>query len=349
MADEREEISEMSSLMMPEGSPRASQVDLHKNKVCIMTAGKPASGKSTALNNIFDLQLETGISAHSVTRRIVPTKVSKNGAELVVIDTPGLGARDIDKEAIAMAMGEVVSQTDYTLLYCLSVAPSSRLTEEDETIIINLSKVLGNEVWNKCVLLFTFSDTAWRDEFAAKNDVERYKKHMEGMAAQFTNILNKCGPSLPMVKTVFEQRGDQYITAFPAGKERNLTGIILPGILEVADNRNWTDVVFDEIRKKTAKDQRNALDKLKYGAAVAGSAASAAFVGLVVGAGVGATAGAFAGPVGIVAAGGIGAAGGAAIGGATGLASAVLMAFRRWRKKSKIKQELLSTEAKTSK
>ncbi len=70
---------------------------------------------------------------------------------------------------------------------------------------------------------------------------------------------------------------------------------------------------------------------------------------MVIGAGVGATVGAFAGPVGIVAAGGIGAAEGAAIGGATGLVSAVAMAFRKWRKKSKIKQELLSGNVKTSK
>ncbi len=194
-----EEVSEMSSLMTPECSSTASQVDLHKSKVCIMTAGKPASGKSTALNNIFDLQLETGISAHSVTQRIVRIEVSKNGVELLVIDTPGLGARDIDKEAIAMAMGEVVSQTDYTLLYCLSVAPSSRLTEEDETIIVNLNKVLGSSVWTKCVVLFTFSDTAWNEEFADNSDVDRYKRHMVDMAAQLTNILRKCGSSVPVV------------------------------------------------------------------------------------------------------------------------------------------------------
>ena len=334
-----EAITEQSQLLGNVCDHHVSSEDLEK-EICIMTAGKTGSGKSTALNNIFNLSLLADISPHSVTKDVVISSTSKRGVNLRVVDTPGFGAQDINKEQVADLMSDIIKNEKYTLLYCLSVCPSNRLTKEDESIVSNLHKVLGKEAWEKCVLLFTFSDTTWRDEFADGNKVSGYKKHMNAMAAGFSAILKKCDPSVPSVCSIFEPRADNSILAIPIGKRLTVTAEILPGI-PVSEGKDWSDLVFVEILRRTAKDKRTNLMMLKYGSAVAGSAAVTALVGVLVGAGVGATVGVLGGPIGIVVAGGLGAAAGGSIAGATGLISSAVLAAARWKRKAQAKKKLL--------
>ena len=306
---------------------------------CIMIAGKPANGKSTALNNIFGLEMDAGVSACSVTQRMIETEVVKDNHSLKIIDTPGLGARDINREEIAIIMGETIKNKEYTLIYCLSVSPSNRLTEEDETIVSNLNEFLGKEVWQKCVILFTFSDTTWRDEFAENDDREGYKDHLKAMAMQFQSILRLYDQNAPLVKTIFEDPESSDIVAFPVGKKTMSTKDILPGV-NIEDGNDWTDLVFTEILKKTAEDKQKSLIGLKYGAAIASSGASTVLVTTLVGAGAGAAVGAVGGPIGIVAAAGIGAAGGLVVGGITAAVSSFLAVVAKERKIKRIRKRV---------
>ena len=259
------------------------------DEVCIMVAGKPGSGKSTALNNIFGMDLKTNISSCSVTKEITTRRLTRNGVRLTVIDTPGLGAIDIDKKAVTDAMATTVCGMSYTLLYCLSVAPSSRLTEMDEIIIRNLHATLGKEVWDKCLVLFTFSDTAMLDEFSSDNQKEPYVKYTKEVANAFYSILKGCGSDISKVSVVFDYESNSIfdrtdcegeIMAIPVGKsvDRMNEPDILPDI--IARSEPWTDLVFVEIMMKTREEQRKAFVVLKYGIQVADSAASAVMVGL---------------------------------------------------------------------
>jgi len=337
-----EALTERSYLLTDCSSHPVKLEDPEKN-IYIMTAGKTGSGKSTSLNNIFGLSLQADISPHSVTKDINISTTSKHGVNVRVIDTPGFGARDINKEEVSDMMCDIIQHKKYTLLYCLSVAPCSRLTEEDEAIVGNLHKVLGKEVWEKCVLLFTFSDTAWRESFADTNDISGYKKHIEVMAAGFADILKKLDACSPSVHSVFEPRTDNGVLAIPIGKKLTSTTEILPGI-PVGEGKNWTDLVFVEILRRTAKDKRTSLLKLKYGSAVAGSTAVTTLIGVLVGTGVGVTVGVFGGPIGIIVAGGLGAAVGASVGGATGLISSSVLAAARWKRKVQAKKKLLKKD-----
>jgi len=136
---------------------------LNPKVATIMAAGKVSNGKSTALNNIFGLNLAAGASASSVTSVVSITEVTKKilggvstplEVTLQVIDTPGLGAVDIRKDKILKEMKKVTKGVSFTLVYCFSVAPNTILTETDQTIITNLHRAFGKEVWSKCVLLF---------------------------------------------------------------------------------------------------------------------------------------------------------------------------------------------------
>ena len=325
-----------------------------REEICIVVAGKPGNGKSTALNNIFGLNFPAKISSRSVTTKITIRKVTKNNSNLIIIDTPGLGALDIDKEAITIAMVEALNGIDYTLLYCLSVGPGNRLTEMDKTILHNLHATLGKEVWDKCVILFTFSDTARREDFNSANQAPEYKEYLKDVADEFYQVLQTCSSDVPTVKSIFEYEGtpdisnrtegEKEIIAIPVGKnvDRENEPEILPDIIEPADD--WTDLVFVELMRKTKPRQRRAFVLFKYGAAMASGLATSTAVGAAVGAGVGAAAGLLAGPVGMLAAGAMGAGVGAGVGVLIGVSITSIVAAIRLKKRSKAIKELLLDE-----
>ena len=251
-----------------------------KRKATIMVAGRPRNGKSTALNNIFGLNLIAKASAKSVTQVVNVNEVTKTfeaekdgekvkeEVTLRVIDTPGLGATDITKETIIKDMQKVVSDEDYTLMYCLSVAPNTILLETDKVIMQNLHDMLGKEVWNKCVLLLTFSDYA-RDEF--DDSEEDYINYIDSHAHEFQVLLKSIGADLASVKTVFECQSQKCfdkdeipdgIIAIPVNKKPKKSEEILPGILK--KDEDWTDVAFMELMKKTGKEYRKPIVYFRY-------------------------------------------------------------------------------------
>ena len=297
-----------------------------KRKATIMVAGRPRNGKSTALNNIFGLKLVATASAKSVTQVVSvneATKIiegEKDGEKvkqevtLRVIDTPGLGATDITKETILKDIQKVISGEDYTLVYCLSVAPNTILLETDKVIIQNLHLTLGKEVWNKCVLLLTFSDYA-RLEF--DDSEEDYIKYIKSHAHEFQVLLQNVGADLPSVKTIFECQSQKSIdkeeisdeiVAIPVNKKPKRSEEILPGILK--EDQEWTDIAFVELMKKTGEESREPFVFFRYlflGTSSAGA-------GAAMGAAAGAAIGILGGPVGVTAGAGVGAVvGGAAV------------------------------------
>ncbi len=255
-------------------------------ELCVLVAGKPGNGKSTALNNVFDVQLETGVTSRSVTKKIEVTKVRKNGIALTVVDTPGLGALDIKKEVVTNEIAEVLNGRPYTLLYCLSVSPDCRLTELDETIARNLQATLGEEVWDRCVLLLTFSDTARSaDDFKLKPGP--YKEYIKGVAVGFGSILSNIGSTDVRVCTVFDYdsntifnraKSGREVMAIPVGKSVSGEGVdkMLPDV--IGSDECWTDLVFVEIMRMTNESHRRSFMALKYGVQATDCGASSVVV-----------------------------------------------------------------------
>ena len=317
-----------------------------KRKATIMVAGRPRNGKSTALNNIFGLNLTAKASAKSVTQVVNVNEVTKKiegekdgekvkeEVTLRVIDTPGLGATDITKETIIKDMQKVISGEDYTLMYCLSVAPNTILLETDKVIIQNLHHTLGKEVWNKCVLLLTFSDYA-RDEF--DDSEEDYINYIDSHAREFQVLLKSIGADLPSVKTVFEcqsqkiidkEKNPDGIIAIPVNKKKKRSEEILPGILE--KDQDWTDIAFVELMKKTGEESREPFVFFRYPNILLGT--STAGAGAAVGAAAGAALGILGGPIGVYAGAGLGAVMGGAAGSMTAFTIKGVINLVKWMK-----------------
>ena len=292
--------------------------------VTIMVAGRARNGKTTALNNIFGLNLTARASATSVTQTVDAIRVTKKIASneegslhdevtLQVIDTPGLGALDIHKEDIVKDLKKVTKDINYTLIYCFSVSPNTALTETDKAIIENLHLALGKDIWSKCVLLFTFSDHA-RLEF--EDSLEEYREHIKNHAIEFQKLLKSISSKLPTVKTIFEYDSPEEleqeqrppgIIAIPVKKKTTGSEDILPKMIK--NGQDWTDVVFIELMKRTDEMERKPFSLFKY------FTPHGATLGAATGAGIGAAIGVVGGPIGIAAGMSAGAAVGAAVGG----------------------------------
>ncbi len=251
----------------------ADNLERKHREATIMVSGSARNGKSTALNNIFGLNLAVKASSKSVTQVLSVKEVTKKipkpkeqqlkedeaadeEVTLRIIDTPGLGAIDIKKEIIAKDMERAIKGENYTLLYCFSVSPTNNITDTDEIILKNLHKSLGKEVWNKCILLFTFSDHAV-EEF--EDSQEGYIQYIKGHAEAFQALLRKVTKDQSIViKTIFEypsieklkqDEKPSEIIAIPVNKKTQNSEAILPGMVRAG--QDWTDIVFMELMKKS--------------------------------------------------------------------------------------------------
>ena len=275
--------------------------EFQRREIYVVVAGRPRAGKSTALNNIFGLKLEARACARSVTKHVSNVPVIRNNVKLNIVDTPGLGALDIKKEVVLSEIHKLKIPTDtkqFILLYCISVAPSSCLTEADCTIIKNIQTIFGKLVWNRCVLLLTSSDTA-RQEFPSDEHMVEYIAYLRGHTDQFYRILKDCGAKIPGTMLLFDYERKEYaetisdkLVAVPTKEKCCNTVNILPGIL-FDRNYDWTDYAFMEILKKADKLERDMLLCFKHNiVSTLRRSAQGGVVGAVIGGGLGAVAGA---------------------------------------------------------
>ena len=221
----------------------------------VVVAGKIGSGKSTVLNNLYGLNLEARSSPTSVTQTVTESVVQRNGATVRVLDTPGLGGVSVKTKDVAQQIASAVRGSDYTLLYCLPVKPSDTLTETDKFIIKNLQLHLGSKVWDKCVLLLTFSDVALQREFAADHQANEYITFLRGHVQAFHRILKECGADVPRIRSTFDYDRVQTeigeIVAVPVMRNRNVAGgnILNAGM-------NWINQALTEISNASQRMRR---------------------------------------------------------------------------------------------
>ncbi len=275
--------------------------------IVIVAAGKTKAGKTTALNNIFGTNFEV-CSSNDIAVR----KVQRKGRSYLIVDAPGFGNRSIPDMRVRQLLTNAIKGLDFTLLFCLPVNSGNIYSEANRNVLINLQNCLHDRMWEKCVLLFTFSDDLLRKNY----DTEKYKQSITKYSITFKKLLNSTFDKEYIVNSVFDYKGEytrQYsgIVAVPVRKDKDTNTPhsnefdrnpdIIPGIPKTV---SWTAVAMDEINTKIAPLQAKLTANnfrvvvTEVGSAIAGAvtvAVGVIAVGAVVGAVVGAIAGAGAG------------------------------------------------------
>ena len=227
-------------------------------KVVIVIAGMARSGKSAALNNVFGANFTSTYSTESVTRIVDIRRTEGDESDLIIVDTPGFGAIDLPTSKVKQELLDSIGGLNFVLVYCYSVSPSNPHSVADEYVVKNLQDVLGKDIWEKCVVLFTFSDLVRAQVCPNVEDRDAYKGFISRHAQKFSQMLkNKCGDHVPDVKSVFELNLDQdditEIVAVPVGlkfKEGKEKHVLVPGI----EDATWLDLALTEIIRKAKKE-----------------------------------------------------------------------------------------------
>ena len=280
-------------------------------EVHVMIAGLPRTGKSTALNNIFGLELEARSGPKSVTDVTTSTLVAKNDITLKVVDTPGLKAVDLNERVVIKEMTKLGIEKDFVLLMTLSVCLGSTISTDYVNIIKNINAIFGTEIWNQCIILLTYSDATRNMEFNSDTMIKEYQEHLNLYCEFLQEVLTK----LKIKKTIrlfsdyksleqFQDKTLDGIVAMPVGKNPEVeTKLILPDLTWAHDHK-WNDLLLMEITKMKDKlssgiadNLRAALICFRYGSYVIENEARKLTVRTVVDATSGAVAGAFSGSV----------------------------------------------------
>lgn len=224
-----------------------------KSQLHVIIAGLPKSGKSTSLNNIFDLNLPAELSATQVTDEIVSINIEQNGISLTVTDTPGF--TNPSKKVPILQTLKAGKNTSLFLL-TLRVSSSSCINYDYRNILKNVTEVLGHKIWDWSLVLLTFSDDARESEFHSDQKEKHYQEYLTQHCVELQKALAYIGVK-KNINPFFEYTSaDQFenqsldgIVAIPVGKVPNISTKRLFPLQSWSHEYNWTDLVYMEVVK----------------------------------------------------------------------------------------------------
>lgn len=214
--------------------------------------GKSATGNSILGDKIFFEDLNT----IPVTLRSTSATRNVNGRVISIIDTPGLLDSDWNKNDIKAEVARIImmfSEGVHAFLYVLSIA-SPRLNEEDVHAIRNLENVIGGNMEDYRLLVYSHYDSLspettldkyWNGQKKGRESISSF---LQSFRQNVVGINNKCNS---------QAEKKRYQTAIIALTDR---------LREQNDNLLYTNTLFRKAAKEKEKLQKIA--KTELGSAI---------------------------------------------------------------------------------
>ena len=309
-----------------------------KQEVTIVLAGKSGAGKSTLAKNLLGKLVPIQVSPDPLTTMCHIEEGTKHGVTVKVVDTVGLQqeTREERRRELKILADYVKDLEVDCLIYCLPIGGSSKFSDRNPNAIESLHAVFGGKIWEKCIIVFTFSNQVWSwidDNISNRSDaIKEYNQNLRDNAEHFKTELKKLKVCNDVKLLVDCQSNPESVVGgtiigIPAG------GILKHDVLPdfkynytlTADTPSsctftWADIIFFEIVAKCKGEARENLLRYRYGSRIArvviSTLASGASFALA-GAGIGAGVGTLTGPFGMVI--------GAPIGGAAGFVAGAVV------------------------
>ena len=125
-----------------------------------LAVGKTGVGKSTLLNALTESNefLSSSNRREAGTKIITRYQFVRNGVTITAWDSPGFQDGSGKDEVYKKELKEHCSNVD-SVLYCISLKETRADLGEDASALKQITDALSVEVWKKCVVVLTFSNT----------------------------------------------------------------------------------------------------------------------------------------------------------------------------------------------
>ena len=219
----------------------------------LVIAGQSGVGKSTLVKNLLrlsDQDADAPVARHSEVKchnnRIKDTNIT-------IIDTPGLvGVSEYDKVRILAQLSEKTNGKADMLLYCVRMAPGSRIGESDHKIIKLLTIAFTPRIWERTILVLTHADDVKKmseGNATLEKKLEQYAKSFETMLQSI--LIDHNVTVIPVLQDEgIEIRPAKQIAAVPAGRTRDE---------EILPHKKWNVSIYEEVLRKCKIDAIPAL------------------------------------------------------------------------------------------
>ena len=235
-----------------------------RSEITLVTAGKSGSGKSSLIASMLGLEGENAPKInHSPSSVSVEVEIFErqiNGITLRIVDTPGMGASDVEEAGIISELQKATQGKADMLLYCVSMLPTSKIDKPDTEIIKKLTYAFGEDCWKQSILVFTFANMVKKAKH--KMVIEKYSEKFQEI---LRSVCSHSGPSFfsseqYSIVPIFScdqgkiTRSPYDIIALPAGEDPDE---------EIIDGMRWDESIYMEVLKKCNPEAIPALLKVK--------------------------------------------------------------------------------------
>ena len=237
-----------------------------RSEITLVTAGKSGSGKSSLIASMLGLEGENAPKInHSPSSVSVEVEIFErqiNGITLRIVDTPGMGASDVEEAGIISELQKATHGKADMLLYCVSMLPTSKIDNPDREIIKKLTYAFGEDCWKQSILLFTFANMVKKAKH--KMVIEKYSEKFQEV---LRSVCSHCAPSPSLFGSeqystvpIFScdqgkiTRSPYDIITLPAGEDPDE---------EIIDGMRWDESIYMEVLKKCNPEAIPALLKVK--------------------------------------------------------------------------------------
>ena len=213
----------------------------------ILICGKGGAGKSSLVNNLFELQCgedeaDEGIVGGPTTLNVTPyERTTKFGDKIFVFDSPGFGDACINPSDIVDEMIRVTEKSVDVILYCISLNGNCRVEKEDIRAFKIITQVFSSEIWRKAVIVLTFA-----------NELQKLRPKLE----EYEKIIKKIGDDIDAAfsEVYVDQNTAKSVPIETAGYKDSL----------LHDNIDWRDRIFISALKRVLAEKLPSLFEVRY-------------------------------------------------------------------------------------